>query len=108
MYVIPKPKLTLVTGEPNSPLAQILNKLYNTSVFTTYPGASALNSSKTLALDNQFADNLTETQVKEIRKYVTNGGGLVVVGGERAYNYGNYLNSSFEKNPTCDFKAFRI
>lgn len=97
VYVIPKPKLTLVTGEPNSPLAQILNKLYNTSVFTTYPGASALNSSKALVLDNQFADNLTETQVKEIRKYVTNGGGLVVVGGERAYNYGNYLNSSFEK-----------
>jgi len=97
VYVIPKPKLTLVTSEPNSPLAQILNKLYNTSVSTTYPGASALNSSKALILDNQFADNLTETQVKEIRKYVTNGGGLVVVGGERAYNYGNYLNSSFEK-----------
>ncbi|HPS89462.1 MAG TPA: hypothetical protein PLC35_05755, partial [Methanosarcina vacuolata] len=85
VYVIPKPKLTLVTGEPNSPLAQILNKLYNTSVFTTYPGVSALNSSKALVLDNQFADNLTETQIKEIRKYVTNGGGLVVVGGERAY-----------------------
>jgi hypothetical protein len=97
VYVIPKPKLTLVTSEPNSPLAQILNNLYNTSVFTAYPGASALNSSKALLLDNQFADNLSDTQVKEINKYVNNGGGLVVVGGERAYNYGNYLNSSFEK-----------
>jgi hypothetical protein len=97
VYVIPKPKLTLVTSEPNSPLAQILNNLYNTSVFTAYPGASVLNSSKALLLDNQFADNLSDTQVKEINKYVNNGGGLVVVGGERAYNYGNYLNSSFEK-----------
>lgn len=97
VYVIPKPKLTLVTSEPNSPLAQILTNLYNTSVFTTYPGASALNSSKALVLDNQFADNLSENQVKEIKKYANNGGGLVVVGGERAYNYGNYLNSSFEK-----------
>ncbi len=97
LYVIPKPKLTLVTNEPNSPLAQILNSLYNTSVFNTYPGANALNSSKALVLDNQFVNNLSETQVKEINKYVNNGGGLVVVGGERAYNYGNYLNSSFEK-----------
>jgi uncharacterized membrane protein len=97
LYVIPKPKLTLVTNEPNSPLAQTLNSLYNTSVFTTYPGATALNSSKALVLDNQFVSNLSEDQVKEINKYVNNGGGLVVVGGERAYNYGNYLNSSFEK-----------
>jgi len=97
LYVIPKPKLTLVTSEPNSPLAQILNSLYNTSVFTAYPGASALNSSKALVLDNQFVNNLSDTQVKEINKYVNNGGGLVVVGGERAYNYGDYLNSSFEK-----------
>ncbi|HEY3360851.1 MAG TPA: VWA domain-containing protein [Methanosarcina sp.] len=97
LYVIPKPKLTLVTNEPNSPLAQTLNRLYNTSIFTAYPGANALNSSKTLVLDNQFVSNLSEAQVKEINKYVNNGGGLVVVGGERAYNYGNYLNSSFEK-----------
>jgi len=97
LYVIPKPKLTLVTSEPNSPLAQTLNSLYNTSIFSTYPGANALNSSKSLVLDNQLVNNLSETQVKEINKYVNNGGGLVVVGGERSYNYGNYLNSSFEK-----------
>ena len=48
-------------------------------------------------LDNQFIDTLSEAQIKEIKKYVSNGGGLVVVGGERAYNYGNYLNSSLEE-----------
>ena len=28
---------------------------------------------------------------------MSNGGGLVVVGGDKAYNYGNYLNSSLEE-----------
>jgi len=97
MYVIPKPKITLVTVEPNSPLAQILSSLYEVSSVTAYPGISALNDSKVLVLDNQFIQTLSEAQVKEIKKYVTDGGGLVVVGGERAFNYGNYLNSSLEE-----------
>lgn len=96
IYVIPKPKLTLVTNEPDSSLAQVLNSLYNVSSFSSYPGASVLESSKTLVLDNQFIDTLSEAQINEIQKYVSNGGGLVVVGGDRAYNYGDYLNSSLE------------
>ena len=97
VYVIPKPKLTLVTSEPNSPLAQILNSLYNVSVVSSYPGAGALEGSKVLVLDNQLINSLSEAQMKEIKKYVSEGGGLVVVGGEQAYNYGNYLNSSLEE-----------
>lgn len=97
LYVIPKPKITLVTNEPNSPLAQILSSLYEVSTVSTYPGASALNDSKVLVLDNQFIQTLSEAQIKEIKKYVIDGGGLIVVGGERAYNYGNYLNSSLEE-----------
>ena len=97
IYVIPKPKLTLVTNEPDSPLAQILNSLYNVSSFNSYPGASALESTKTLVLDNQFINTLSAAQIKEIQNYVSNGGGLVVIGGDKAYNYGNYLNSSLEE-----------
>jgi hypothetical protein len=97
LYVIPKPKLTLVTVELNSPLAQILSSLYEVSSVTAYPGINALNDSKVLVLDNQLIGTLSEVQVKEIKKYVTDGGGLIVVGGERAFNYGNYLNSSLEE-----------
>jgi uncharacterized membrane protein len=97
IYVVPKSKLTLVTNEADSPLAQNLKSLYNVSVFNTYPGTTALNSSKVLVLDNQLINMLSEAQVKEIKKYVSDGGGLVVVGGDRAYNYGNYLNSSLEE-----------
>lgn len=97
IYVIPKPKLTLVTSGPDSSLAQVLNSLYNVSSFSSYPGANVLESSKTLVLDNQLINTLSEAQINEIKKYVSNGGGLVVVGGENAYNYGNYLNSSLEE-----------
>jgi uncharacterized membrane protein len=97
VYVIPKPKITLVTSEANSPLAQILSSLYEVSTVTAYPGAGALNDSKVLVLDNQFIQTLSEPQIKEIKKYVIDGGGLIVVGGERAYDYGNYLNSSLEE-----------
>lgn len=97
VYVIPKPRLTLVTNEPDSPLGRILDNLYNVSAFSTYPGAAALESSKVLVLDNQIMGSFSEAQIKEIKNYVSNGGGLVVVGGEQAYNYGNYLNSSLEE-----------
>jgi uncharacterized membrane protein len=97
VYVIPKSKLILVTGEPDSPLGKVLSNLYNVSVVSTYPGAAALNGSKTLVLDNQPISSFSEAQMKEITNYVSNGGGLVVVGGEQAYNYGNYLNSSLEE-----------
>lgn len=97
VYVIPKPKLTLVTSEPDSSLGKVLNKLYNVSVVSTYPGAAALKGSKVLVLDNQLISSFSEAQIREIKNYVSNGGGLVVVGGEKAYNYGGYLNSSLEE-----------
>ncbi|HWQ48070.1 MAG TPA: hypothetical protein VN414_03810 [Methanosarcina sp.] len=97
VYVIPKSKLILVTGEPDSPLGRVLDNLYNVSVVSTYPGAAALNGSKALVLDNQPISSFSEAQMKEIKNYVSNGGGLVVVGGEKAYNYGSYLNSSLEE-----------
>jgi len=96
VYVIPKPKLTLITNEPDSSLAQILNSLYNVSVFSNYPGTADLENSKALVLDNQFINTLSEAQIKEIKKYVSDGGGFVVVGGEYAYDKGNYRNSSLE------------
>ncbi len=96
LYVVPKPKITLVTDESDSPLGQILTNLYEVSVVNDYPGANKIEDSKALVLDNRFINTLSEKEVKEIKTYVSDGNGLVVVGGEGAYNYGNYLNSSLE------------
>lgn len=97
LYVIPKPKITLVTGEAGSPLASILRNLYEVSVVNDYSGTENITDSKALVLDNQFIDNFSEAEIKEIKNYVSNGGGLIVVGGAKAYNYGKYLNSSLEE-----------
>ena len=98
VYVIPKPKITLVTNQPNSPLASVLNSLYEVSTVANFPGgADALNETKVIVLDNQHIRSLSEADMREIKSYVSNGGGLIVVGGERAYNFGNYLNSSLEE-----------
>lgn len=97
LYVIPKPKLTLVTGETGSPLAKVLSNLYKVSVVNGYPGAGNITDSKVLVLDNQFINTLSEAEIREIKSYVSNGGGLIVIGGDRAYNYGSYLNSSLEE-----------
>lgn len=97
IYVIPKPKITLVTGETGSPLAKVLSNLYEVSVANGYPGAANITDSKVLVLDNQYINSFSEAQIKEIKNYVSNGGGLIVVGGDRAYNFGNYLNSSLEE-----------
>ncbi|AKB25771.1 hypothetical protein MSMTP_2302 [Methanosarcina sp. MTP4] len=96
LYVVPKPKITLVTDEPDSPLGQVLSNLYEVSVVNDYPGADKIEDSKALVLDNRFINTLSEKEVKEIKTYVSDGNGLIVVGGEGAYNYGNYLNSSLE------------
>ncbi len=96
LYVVPKPKITLVTDEPDAPLGQVLRNLYEVSVVNDYPGADEIEDSKALVLDNRFINTLSEKEVKEIKTYVSDGNGLIVVGGESAYNYGNYLNSSLE------------
>jgi len=97
IYVIPKPKITLVTGEADSPLASILRNLYEVSVVNDYSGAGNITDSKALVLDNQIIGSFSEAEIREIKNYVSNGGGLVVVGGDKAYNYGKYLNSSLEE-----------
>lgn len=97
IYVIPKPKVTLITNETGSPLAKVLGNLYEVSVSNGYPGAANITDSKVLVLDDQFISSFSEAQIKEIKNYVSNGGGLIVVGGDKAYNYGNYLNSSLEE-----------
>ncbi|AAM06518.1 TPA: VWA domain-containing protein [Methanosarcina acetivorans] len=96
LYVIPKPKITLVTADSSSPLASILRNLYEVSVVNDYSGAGNITESKALVLDNQIIGNFSEAEMKEIKNYVSNGGGLIVVGGDKAYNYGKYLNSSLE------------
>ncbi len=94
IYAVPKPKIQLIADNTESPLAKILFDLYDVS---TTGGFSDIDDKKVVVLDNKHINTLSENDVKTLKKYVTDGNGLVVAGGERSYNYGDYLDSSFEE-----------
>ncbi|MCX6672226.1 MAG: hypothetical protein NTY37_00390 [Methanothrix sp.] len=90
VYVVPKPQVLLISSG-NSPLAANLNDLYKLTLVSELP--DQLKGYKAVVLDdiryNSFLDPL--------QGYVREGGGLVVVGGEDAYDMGDYRNSSLEE-----------
>jgi len=90
VYVVPKPEVLLVSAS-NSPLAVNLNDLYKLSLVPELP--SDLKPYKTVVLDDiPYSSNLDS-----LGDYVREGGGLVVVGGEEAFEMGGYRNSRLEK-----------
>ncbi|RNI09109.1 vWA domain-containing protein [Methanohalophilus halophilus] len=93
VYVVPKPKVKYITDEPDSPLSNILYNLYDTS---TNSNISDLDSQKAVVIDNIPGNRISESDVAVLKQYISNGGGVVVTGGERSYEYGDYLNSSIE------------
>jgi uncharacterized membrane protein len=90
VYVVPKPQVLLVSSV-NSPLAANLNDLYKLTLVSQLP--DQLKGYKAIVLDDiRYNSNL-----KPLSNYVREGGGLVVVGGEDAYDLGDYRNSSLEE-----------
>ncbi|AEH60506.1 conserved hypothetical protein [Methanosalsum zhilinae DSM 4017] len=94
IYVIPKPQIQLITDDTSAPLSQILLNLYDVSVRKDLDN---LDRRKALVIDNQHINSLSSADIQKIERYVTDGGGLFVVGGDRSFNYGDYLDSSFER-----------
>ena len=94
VYVVPKPKILLVAVR-NSPLSQTLAELYDT---TTVSSAASADPEDYLAvvLDNAHVNDLSKDELGKLRMYLQNGGGLVVAGGDRAYDQGGYYDSQFE------------
>lgn len=95
VYVVPKPDVLLV-GDDESPLSEVLSEQYKLTVTSTFR-AEQLGSDgkgyKAVVLDNQKYG----PELASLKEYVRNGGGLVVVGGEDAYDFGNYRNSTLEE-----------
>ncbi|MHB8119566.1 MAG: vWA domain-containing protein [Methanothrix sp.] len=90
VYVVPKPQVLLISSG-NSPLATNLNDLYKLTLVSELP--DQLKGYKAIVLDDiRYNSNLDQLQ-----GYVREGGGLVVVGGEDAYDLGDYQSSSLEE-----------
>lgn len=93
VYVVPKPKIQLITDDTSSPMANVLLNLYDTSLNTQL---TDLENKKAVVLDNRNINSLSESDAQTLKDYVSSGNGLYVVGGDSSYDYGNYLNSSLE------------
>jgi len=88
--VVPKPPVLLV-ADSDSPLARDLSELYKLSLVPSLP--SSLQDYKAVVLDDQEYSG----DLDALEGYVREGGGLVVVGGEDAYDLDLYRNSSLER-----------
>ena len=94
VYVVPKPTVLLVTVR-NSPLSQTLAELYDTTTVSSVASADP-EDYLAVVLDNAHVNDLSKEELGKLRTYLQNGGGLVVAGGDRAYDLGGYYDSQFE------------
>ncbi|MDF1556606.1 MAG: VWA domain-containing protein [ANME-2 cluster archaeon] len=95
IYVVPKPKILLVTLDTHSPLREVLKKLYDLDTATTLDGINR-SDYKAVVLDNLNEGRISGTAVDNLRDYAASGGGVVVVGGDNSYDKGDYLDSELE------------
>ena len=93
VYVVPKPNVRLVTDKESN-LRDIVSGLYNASVSTNI---KELQGIKAVILDNRYIKSLSVDETEALRNFVSDGHGLVVVGGDNSYDRGGYLGSDFEK-----------
>ncbi|MCD4822229.1 MAG: VWA domain-containing protein [Methanococcoides sp.] len=94
VYVVPKPNINLITSDAAAPLGNILYNLYDVSNSKEFTN---LDNKKTVVLDNVNMRELSESDIDKLKEYVSQGNGLVLVGGEASFDRGNYLDSSFEE-----------
>jgi uncharacterized membrane protein len=94
VYVVPKPNINLITSDTGAPLGNILYNLYDVSNSKEF---TDLDNKKTVVLDNVNMRELSESDIDKLKEYVSQGNGLVLVGGEASFDRGNYLDSSFEE-----------
>jgi len=95
IYVVPKPRLLLVSPDVDSPLYKVLRNLYETNTVSSLDDAN-LTDYKAVVLDNINGGRLSGSSIGKLREYTASGGGLLVVGGDNSYDYGDYLDSSIE------------
>jgi len=95
IYVVPKPRLLLVSPDVDSPLYKVLRNLYETNTVSSLDDAN-MTDYKAVVLDNINGGRLSGSSIGKLREYTASGGGLLVVGGDNSYDYGDYLDSSIE------------
>jgi len=90
LKVVEKPKV-LFFGTEGSPLYKTLDKLYDVET----GNLNSFGKYHAVVIDNKDLNSFSD-KVGELKKYVEEGNGLLVVGGDNSFEYGDYSGSKFE------------
>src|SRR3989338_4163123 len=90
--IVPRPKILYVT-EKNSPLAQELKKIYEVDVKDSLP--SDLSNYMAVILNDIKASKINPS-IDSLSDYVSDGNGVMFVGGESSFDRGGYKGTMLE------------
>ncbi len=90
---VPKPNLFYLTDKSITPLSELLSQVYNIDLSPTLP--ADLSKYHAIILDNQPASKLN-IDFDSYSTFVSDGGGLLVVGGTNSFDRGSYKDSLIE------------
>lgn len=94
IYVIPKPEIRTIGLDADSPLGYVLYNLYDVSSSSELKN---IDDKKAIVIDNTDESDFSDEDVEQLKDYLNDGRGIVVVGGDESYNLGDYLDSSIEE-----------
>jgi len=92
--VVDKPRVLLITNNSYSALAHALGTLYQVS--STQSTDVDYRDYGAVVLDDLNANQFSKNDVDNLRDYLLDDNGLVVVGGKNSFEFGGYYNSYLE------------
>ena len=92
LHVLPKPKILFIS-QKDAKITKIMETVYDVTKKSYMP--EDLKAYSAVILYNMHEDWLKKN-TDILTNYVTDGNGLVVIGGDDSFDYGNYENSVFE------------
>ncbi len=90
--VVPKPRILFVSDK-ESPVKTLLNQLYVVDSLSSVP--QDLKDYYAIAINDIPADNLKD-ETERINEFVSDGNGMIVLGGKSSFDNGGYKDSMFE------------
>ncbi|MFQ6052013.1 MAG: VWA domain-containing protein [Candidatus Hydrothermarchaeota archaeon] len=96
LEIVERPKIIYISSDSSN---YIINEIKNDYILTKASSTSIddLNKYDAVILDNIPLNRISYSMISELRDYVREGRGLLVIGGDKSFDYGSYYKSSLEK-----------
>ncbi len=96
LEIVERPKIIYISSESSNYIIGEIGKDYILTK-TSSTSIDDLNKYDAIILDNIPVNRISHSTINELRGYVREGRGLLVIGGDNSFDYGSYYKSSFEK-----------